>query len=79
MATKKQTKKKIERPPIPPEDLVTPNFASWCKCFKGYLQCGHCGSKIRVGGTMVDKEGKEKKRAYAPWKWWMKHSKCGGT
>jgi len=70
---KTKTEKRIV---IPKSDLITPNIPAWCGCGPGYLQCLTCGSKIRVGGTMVDKDGNERRRTWTPWRWWNKHSMC---
>lgn len=69
-------KNKLKVITIAKEDLVTPNVAPWCSCGDGYLQCLVCGAKIRVGGIMVSKDGQKKRRAWAPWKFWNKHSAC---
>ena len=77
MAPKGKQKKIID---ISPDELKPPNVVPWCICGDGFMQCLACGHKIRVGGFMPPKkEGdKPRKRAWAPWNWWNKHSKCGG-
>jgi hypothetical protein len=69
---------KVHKPhPIDPERLRTKEAVDWCFAGQGFLQCRRCGSKIKIGGTMKVK-GEERKRAYAPHRWWKRHSqgKC---
>lgn len=62
---------------IPDEALIPKDPVPWCEAGEGVLRCLVCGSSIRVGGEAVV-GGEVKRRAFAPFKWFAKHSEeCG--